>query len=147
LSKADLQQIIDLSIGGLEPKPAAMNLFVQLAKAQPFSDGNKRTALFAANGHLIKHNVGELLTVPVSDTDSSVASKFNEALARFYVYDDFYAIFDQLSGAFQPIGIPAAAVPDTAPPQGQGHLDEPLLATPPPLSWQRDTHQRQGMDF
>lgn len=56
-----LQTIID-SVSAFSPAGAAANLFVALAKAQPFGDGNKRTALLAAN--LLVLPQGQILTVP-----------------------------------------------------------------------------------
>lgn len=65
-----------------------MDLFVGLAKAQPFGDGDKRTAAFATNGLLIGSGVGVLLTIPVDDNEPKVARTFNDLLARAYIYDD-----------------------------------------------------------
>jgi prophage maintenance system killer protein len=61
---------------------------VNLAKAQPFEDGNKRTAVFVANSLLIGSGAGVLLTIPVDDNDPSVARRFNELLARAYIYGE-----------------------------------------------------------
>jgi prophage maintenance system killer protein len=66
----------------------ALDLFVNLAKAQPFEDGNKRTAVFVANSLLIGSGADVLLTVPVDDDDPSLAKTFNDLLARAYVYDE-----------------------------------------------------------
>ena len=66
----------------------ALDLFVRLAKAQPFSDGNKRTALFVANHHLIYGGTGFLLTIPVEEDDPEVADRFNDLLARAYIFDE-----------------------------------------------------------
>ena len=65
----------------------AARLFVDLAKAQPFGDGNKRTALFAANSLLLEQNSAELLIIPNDDHDSSIADLFNDLLARAYMCD------------------------------------------------------------
>ncbi|WP_051297446.1 hypothetical protein [Brevibacterium album] len=67
---------------------AAIDLFIEAAKAQPFQDGNKRSALFAANAHLIGHGTRTLLTVPVSETDPEPAERFNDLLARAYIFDE-----------------------------------------------------------
>ena len=66
----------------------ALDLFVNLAKAQPFEDGNKRTAVFVANSLLIGSGAGVLLTIPVDDNDPSLARTFNDLLARAYIYDE-----------------------------------------------------------
>lgn len=78
-----LQQIIDDALAQPSPRERALELFVQIAKAQPFEDGNKRTALFVANSLLIRQTNPELLVVPVEK-----ASQFNDLLAQAYVYND-----------------------------------------------------------
>lgn len=88
LSSAALEQIIHRAIAGKAPADAAVDLFIEVAKAQPFMDGNKRTALFAANALLISSGSGKLLTIPVSDDDPSVAKRFTEKLAHAYVRND-----------------------------------------------------------
>ena len=88
LALADLQQIIDESARDPDTIEAALRLFVRLAAAQPFEDGNKRTALFAANGLLINSGTGKLLPVPSDDDDPQVATTFNDLLARAYVVHD-----------------------------------------------------------
>ncbi|HMS75686.1 hypothetical protein [Gordonia sp. (in: high G+C Gram-positive bacteria)] len=59
---------------------------ISLARAQPFEDGNKRTALFVANSRLIGHEL--LLVVPFDEHDLAVADNFNDLLARAYVFDE-----------------------------------------------------------
>ena len=85
VTTAALQWFID-DASQLPAKKAAATLFVSLAKAQPFGDGNKRTALLAANLLLLPHN--HVLTVPFSETDPEVSNKFSELLARAYIYDE-----------------------------------------------------------
>ena len=83
-----LQETISRAVRGGDPVDDAIGLFVALAKAQPFGDGNKRTGLFSANGLLLNKNVGSLLVVPFADDDPSLAARFNEALAEAYILDD-----------------------------------------------------------
>ena len=63
----------------------AVLLFAGLARMQPFGDGNKRTALLAANGLLIADGNSNPLTVPTSDEDRTW---FNRELAAYYLNDD-----------------------------------------------------------
>lgn len=63
----------------------AARLFAQLAKIQPFGDGNKRTALLAANGLLIMRHQPHVLTVPVTDPEKQ---EFNTKLSAWYLDDD-----------------------------------------------------------
>jgi len=79
----DLQRVINDAMSELTPRERALELFVQIAKAQPFEDGNKRTALFVANSLLIREPASELLVVPVD-----MAPQFNEMLAKAYVLND-----------------------------------------------------------
>jgi len=88
LTEAGLQQLISAATRSGDVRENALDLFVGLAKAQPFEDGNKRTAVFAANGLLIGSGAGVLLTIPVDDNDPKVARTFNDLLARAYIYDD-----------------------------------------------------------
>lgn len=76
----------------------ALELFLDLAKAQPFEDGNKRTAVFVANNLLISSNAGVLLTIPVDDHDPSLAAMFHDRLARAYVYGEGDGVKELLRG-------------------------------------------------
>ena len=62
---------------------AASRLFARLARMQPFGDGNKRTAMLAANGLLIKRDSPYMLAVPVEGHDRDV---FVRGLGRWYVH-------------------------------------------------------------
>lgn len=88
LTSAGLQHIVDTALSGHDVHENALDLFVELAKAQPFEDGNKRTALLAANGMLIGFGADTLLTIPVDERDSGVAEEFNDLLARAYRFDE-----------------------------------------------------------
>ena len=96
LTEKDLQQLVDAAITPVQPVESTLNLFLALAKAQPFEDGNKRTALFVANAHLIAGDTGQILTVPFDEHDPSVADRFNDLLARAYVFDEHDAVRDML---------------------------------------------------
>lgn len=67
-----------------DPLNSAAKLFAVLAKAQPFGDGNKRSALLAANGLLMLAESPAMLTVPVEDPDRTT---FNDLLGAWYVND------------------------------------------------------------
>lgn len=88
LTEDGLQALLDTSTGSADARENALNLFVNLAKAQPFEDGNKRTAVFVANSLLIGSGSGVLLTIPVDDDDPSPARTFNDLLAKAYIYDE-----------------------------------------------------------
>ncbi|WP_053082912.1 Fic family protein [Mycolicibacterium chlorophenolicum] len=88
LSDDALQALIDHATHGGNVREDAVDVFVALAKAQPFEDGNKRTAVFVANGLLIGSGAGVLLTIPVDDNDPSLAETFNVLLAQAYIYDE-----------------------------------------------------------
>lgn len=91
LTAAELETIIESAMRGSSPREAAVGLFVNLARAQPFSDGNKRTALFVANAHLLGSVAGTVLTVPVGDI-----GRFNDLLARAYVFGEDAGVADLL---------------------------------------------------
>lgn len=87
LTEVSLQGLLDRATASSDVVENALNLFVELAKAQPFEDGNKRTAVFVANGLLIG-GAAMLLTIPVDDDNPRVAGEFNDLLARAYIYDE-----------------------------------------------------------
>nr|WP_104334211.1 Fic family protein [Rathayibacter rathayi]PPG71816.1 cell filamentation protein Fic [Rathayibacter rathayi]PPG79125.1 cell filamentation protein Fic [Rathayibacter rathayi]PPH25374.1 cell filamentation protein Fic [Rathayibacter rathayi]PPI76877.1 cell filamentation protein Fic [Rathayibacter rathayi] len=96
-----LQQIVERGLAAVSRREQALDLFVTLAKAQPFMDGNKRTAIFAANSLLLRQDPPELLTVPV---DEQLARGFNNLLARAYVHDEHDPVKDLLRrDGFQPV--------------------------------------------
>lgn len=68
-----------------DPLDAASHLFARLAKAQPFGDGNKRSALLAANGLLVRAGSPLMLTVPVEEPERT---GFNDLLGAWYMHDD-----------------------------------------------------------
>lgn len=60
-------------------------MFAELAKLQPFQDGNKRTALIAANAANGSLETGDYLILPTLDLDRA---EFIIDLMRYYVSDD-----------------------------------------------------------
>ncbi|BBY54045.1 Fic family protein [Mycobacterium koreense] len=80
VTEEQLQRLLDGALAAPDARESALSIFVELSRAQPFEDGNKRTALLVANGVLLGAASGQLLTVPVDD-----ARVFNDLLARAYV--------------------------------------------------------------
>ena len=89
-----LQAIIE-SVSALPPAGAAANLFVALAKAQPFGYGNKRTALLAANLLVLPED--QILTVPFREDDPAISDRFNELLARAYNFGEVSPCVDYMT--------------------------------------------------
>ncbi|MGB3699430.1 MAG: Fic family protein [Gordonia sp. (in: high G+C Gram-positive bacteria)] len=89
LTEGLFQQLIASAVSGPDLRDGATTLFVELAKAQPFEDGDKRTAVFAANSLLIGADADVFLTIPVDDDDLTLAAMFNDELARAYVFDEY----------------------------------------------------------
>lgn len=83
-----LDNLIAQATGSADTTDNALRLFVAIAKAQPFEDGNKRTALFAANALLLRAGTGTLLTVPYDEDNPQVAERFNDLLAHAYINDE-----------------------------------------------------------
>ena len=99
LTEDGLQRLLDAGAArSADVREDALDLFVDLAKAQPFEDGNKRTAVFVANSLLIGSNAGVLLTIPVDDHDPSLAAMFHHRLARAYVYGEGDGVKELLRG-------------------------------------------------
>ena len=88
ITAEEIDSLVTSALSRGDPLNSALDLFVGIAKAQPFMDGNKRTALFVANAELIASGGGRLLTIPVDDEDSSVAAEFTDRLARAYVFGE-----------------------------------------------------------
>lgn len=93
MTESDLEDLI-ASLTCDDPAEYALDLFIHLAKAQPFEDGNKRTALFVANSLLIGD--GRMLVVPVDDNDPQLSDTFNDLLARAYLHDEDGPVKDLL---------------------------------------------------
>ncbi|MFZ2527548.1 MAG: Fic family protein [Rhodococcus sp. (in: high G+C Gram-positive bacteria)] len=89
LTERGLQQLLD-ALTSDDVTEHALDLFVELAKAQPFEDGNKRTALFVANSRLI--GGGRMLVVPVEEHDPTLSDTFNDLLAEAYIRDEHDAV-------------------------------------------------------
>lgn len=88
LTRGQLQELCATAQRGRSALDGAISLFITLARAQPFEDGNKRTALFVANGLLLGRGAGTLLVVPQDDDDPAVSAEFNDLLARAYIYGE-----------------------------------------------------------
>lgn len=88
LTEAELNELVSIALQQSTEEEKAVALFVHLAKAQPFMDGNKRTGLFAANSLLINSHTQRVLTIPVDEVDPSVAMEFNDLLARAYIFGE-----------------------------------------------------------
>ena len=84
----DLQVLLDKGLEIKDSQEAAMTVFIDMAKAQPFGDGNKRTALFLANAVLLQRETEQLLTIPHDEKDLSLSNEFNRSLAKAYIFDD-----------------------------------------------------------
>jgi len=93
---AALQRLIDCAMATTTLREQALELFVQISKAQPFEDGNKRTALFVANSVLVRAAKPEMLVVPVDDNSPDKAERFNDLLARAYVLGEHEGVKDLL---------------------------------------------------
>lgn len=88
VSETSLDILITEALNNGNGKDAVVDLFLEIARAQPFEDGNKSTAIFAANSYLLGEGSNLLLTAPFDEQDPSVAEHFNDLLARFYVFDE-----------------------------------------------------------
>ena len=75
---------------------SAAHLFVEVARTQPFEDGNKRTAIFAANSYLIGQGTGLLMAVPHDGADPMVSREFHDQLARAYAFGETGPVVEAL---------------------------------------------------
>lgn len=72
-----------------DPLDRASQMFSHLAKAQPFGDGNKRSALLAANGLLLREHTPLMFAVPADEPERE---EFNRLLGRWYLHGDDHVI-------------------------------------------------------
>lgn len=96
VSTARLNQIILEAIANEDPSLCAAKLFLAIAKAQPFKDGNKRTGILAANALLLSEQTSLQLTVPFSENDAAVAQEFNRKLAQAYIHGEDGPVLEAL---------------------------------------------------
>lgn len=81
-SESELDVIVNEAVSSKGDLTAAATLFCKLAKMQPFGDGNKRTALLAANGLLLKQGKEEALSIPADSPETTI---FNSLLSEYYL--------------------------------------------------------------
>jgi len=79
LTEDGLQLLLDEATRSDDVRQNALELFVELAKAQPFEDGNKRTAVFVANSPLISSRAGRR---PAHDPRRRQRSKSRQNVQR-----------------------------------------------------------------
>ncbi len=81
VTKNNLDEIVDRYNDSDKSERAAWRVFADLSKLQPFQDGNKRTALIAANAAYGTLENGNYLTLPFNDLDRV---DFVVGLMRYY---------------------------------------------------------------
>lgn len=97
-TKNDLQTIVSSYQASSKRESDAWRVFAELAKLQPFQDGNKRTALIAANATLGTFKDENYLVLPFNDLDRA---DFTLSLMRYYVassQEDEQAAFNRMMG-------------------------------------------------
>ncbi|MDO5511280.1 Fic family protein [Corynebacterium sp.] len=85
LTLEELQALIEGTQGLPDVPQRAAHLFVAVAAAQPFEDGNKRTALLLANTLLPGRTI---LAAPYSEDDATVSSRFHDLLSQAYMFGE-----------------------------------------------------------
>jgi len=85
ISRNDLDKIVDAYHNSEQNEKDAWKVFTDISKLQPFQDGNKRTALIAANAAFGSLDTGKYLILPINDLDRA---EFTLMLIRYYNSDD-----------------------------------------------------------
>jgi hypothetical protein len=85
VTRQDLQKVIDVFNESAKLEKDAWQVFASLSKLQPFQDGNKRTALIAANAAFNTWEKENYLTLPFNDLDRA---EFTISLMRYYQAKD-----------------------------------------------------------
>lgn len=81
ITKEDLDQIVGMFASSDKDEKDAWRVFASLAKLQPFQDGNKRTALIAANSAMGTLQTQDYLVLPFNEVDRL---DFMVGLMRYY---------------------------------------------------------------
>lgn len=81
ISRADLDNIVNDFEASEKTEEDAWRVFARISKLQPFQDGNKRTALIAANAAMNTFENENYLTLPFNDLDRV---DFTTNLMRYY---------------------------------------------------------------
>lgn len=81
IQRSDLENIVDEYKSSNKQETDAWRVFADLSRLQPFQDGNKRTALIAANAAYGTLENGKYLTLPFNDLDRV---DFVVGLMRYY---------------------------------------------------------------
>ncbi|MGH1672601.1 Fic family protein [Enterococcus faecalis] len=81
ISRTDLDNIVNDFEASGKKEEDAWRVFVRISKLQPFQDGNKRTALIAANAAMNTFENENYLTLPFNDLDRV---DFTTNLMRYY---------------------------------------------------------------
>ncbi|GAF40325.1 hypothetical protein FC83_GL003336 [Agrilactobacillus composti DSM 18527 = JCM 14202] len=85
ITPQDLEVIVTQYQHSPQQERDAWRVFAQLAKLQPFQDGNKRTALIATNAAFDTLKSGDYLILPTNDLD---LADFMIGLMRYYAATD-----------------------------------------------------------
>ncbi|ANZ60410.1 hypothetical protein AYR62_15290 [Secundilactobacillus paracollinoides] len=85
VGRNDLQKIVDEYMTSPKKEKDAWRVFVRIAKLQPFQDGNKRTALIAANAAYDTFSRENYLVLPFDELDQT---DFMTTLMRYYETDN-----------------------------------------------------------
>jgi len=81
ISRNDLDDIVTTFNNSKKSEIDAWKVFADISKLQPFQDGNKRTALIAANSAIGALKNGNYLILPINDLDRA---EFTLMLMRYY---------------------------------------------------------------
>ncbi|KRM12010.1 Fic family protein [Paucilactobacillus suebicus] len=81
ISRNDIDNIVDTYNNSSKQEYDDWKIFASLSKLQPFQDGNKRTALIAANAAGNRFENSDFLVLPFNDFDRE---KFMADLMRYY---------------------------------------------------------------
>jgi len=96
ITREDLQAVVDKFEKSAQKEVDAWKVFADLSKLQPFQDGNKRTALIAANAAYGALETEDYLVLPFGDLDRA---EFMILLMRYYITDnssDSQTYFDRM---------------------------------------------------
>lgn len=85
IERKDIDQIVNQYLQSEKEETDAWRVFAQLSKLQPFQDGNKRTALIAANAAYGTFETENYLVLPFNDLDRA---DFTIGLMRYYSAKD-----------------------------------------------------------
>ncbi|KRM54723.1 Fic family protein [Lacticaseibacillus sharpeae] len=138
ITPSDIDTIVDQFNQSPRTESDTWRLFAELAKLQAFQDGNKRTALIAANAAMGTFETGNYLVLPFNDLDRI---DFTVGLMRYYIANDEEARTVAFTKMMDALPSPSERQLELSKPMADSPADAKTLRIKPQLrgrSWNQE---------